>query len=145
MTNRIGATSTHQKQATLLLRRAKRVLGLAAMREMLPPHFGLSVVDHDTGCQCSLYLTAKDLPPAYVWDGSVWYASCYEFNDEGKVLGVQQGFEFAIPEIEAFFQRVGAETITRETRDAVERVTVEAATKATKSRVRAAYEALLRP
>lgn len=93
------------KQATLLLRDAIAELGHDKVESLLPPMMKILGGGHDTGCQVSIY-RESDAGAIFIWSGSVWYSPSYEFNDRGKIFGIQPEVEFAAPAIEAFFVRV---------------------------------------
>jgi hypothetical protein len=38
-----------------------------------------------------------------VWRGSIWYSSIYNFNERGKIPGLQPDFAFASDVIEKYF------------------------------------------
>lgn len=91
-----------------LLRDASYRLGTDAIASIAPPSMTVHVGAHSTGCQPRIVLKADDLPAIDVWRGSIWYSSIYDFNDRGKVFGIQPGLEWAKPQIDAFFDTLAA-------------------------------------
>lgn len=91
-----------------LLRRAGRALA----EEMLPPPFILWMGWHDTGHQPTIVAKANG-ETLYVWRGSEWFSSIYEFNDRGHKGGLQPDFEFARAAIEKFWADLAASVEAR--------------------------------
>lgn len=71
--------------------------------ELLPAPFHGYANRHSTGCQA--FIAAKDDhgPRVEVWRDSKWFSHIYEFNENGKVRGVQPGCEWARPVVDAFY------------------------------------------
>jgi hypothetical protein len=70
--------------------------------ELLPAPFKLWYSDHSTGCQMTIVADVdKELVP--VWRGSIWYSSIYNFNERGKISGLQPDFAFAKDVIDKYF------------------------------------------
>ncbi|MBK4737312.1 hypothetical protein [Noviherbaspirillum pedocola] len=60
-----------------------------------------------------------------VWYGSVWYSTEYEFNDRGRVLGINPDYLFAQDAVARFFetvQKLHAEKVTDEVVDGITEV-----------------------
>lgn len=95
---------TH-KELTLQLRDARRWLQ-KSLHEYFPPPLCISVSDHDTGCQINVTLSRENMPAIMVWRGSVWYSSCYEFNDRNKQLGWNPETEFCHARVVAIFEKI---------------------------------------
>jgi hypothetical protein len=96
-------TWTDQKTVTQMLRDAKRALGTEYLQSLLPEPFKLWVSDHDTGCQVTIDARTEGKPVLTAYRGSIWYSSCYEFNDDKKLLGVAPAFGFARDVLNDFF------------------------------------------
>lgn len=96
----------NHKILTKMLRDARRAIGKEAVESLLPKPFKCWISDHDTGCQITIELRAEGLATIRVWEGSVWYNACYEFNDRNRVFGLNPETYFALPTIEKFFADV---------------------------------------
>ena len=86
-----------------------RWMGQHEFATALPVPFTGHVNDHDTGCQASIYASMDGMPVIEVWKDSKWHSPIYEFNESGKVRGIQPGCEWALPSLEAFFASVAIE------------------------------------
>lgn len=78
-----------QHEMTILLRNACNVIGGDAIKALLPEPFVICISAHSTGCQIDIDLHVEGIEHVKAWRGSVWYSSCYEFNDRNKELGFQ--------------------------------------------------------
>lgn len=108
---------------TNLLKQAGR--DLAA--ELLPRPFKLWHSSHDTGCQMTIQTDIPGKSPMTVWRGSIWYASCYEFNDRDDIPGLQPAFDFARDIIDRYFAELGAAVAKRDADRAIAKA-IDAAT-----------------
>lgn len=115
------------------------IAGEALSESLLPPPFKLRFSNHDTGRQMTIYADGLN-----VWVGSVWHSGRYEFNDDGKIGGIQPGFEFARPVIDKFFASLRLAVAQRDQlrAEAAERAEAdrEAERTAKIARIRAAIE-----
>lgn len=103
-----------------LLRRA----GTELAESLLPSPFILWMGWHDTGHQPTIVAKANG-ETLYVWRGSEWFSSIYEFNDRGHRAGLQPDFDFAKDAIDKFFADL-AEAVERREAARVERQAREA-------------------
>lgn len=80
--------------------------------KLLPAPFSLWYSDHSTGCQMTIVakVDTQDVP---VWRGSIWYSSNYEFNERGKISGLQPDFAFAKDVIDKYFADLQSEVASR--------------------------------
>jgi len=83
---------------------AIRSLGQEKIASMLPTPLKLYVSDHSTGCQIRIEATI-DGQCLLVWQSSQWYSHIYNFNDEGKTMGLQPKFDFMKPMLDGFFEK----------------------------------------
>lgn len=122
-----------QAELTRLLRDAVRTSGITGemIQALLPEPLHLSICSHSTGCQPTITAHRDGLPCLTVWEGSLWYSSCYEFNDRDKTLGLNPEFAAIEPKIEAFFDAVQA-LVNQNAVDTVLAMTAESAGKATR-------------
>lgn len=60
----------------------------------------ISVSAHDTAVHVRVYLELEGQENLMVWYHTSWLSSCYQFNEQGKVDGIQSDCEFAFPLLE---------------------------------------------
>jgi hypothetical protein len=72
-----------------------RWAGERRLREILPSPLNAYVSDNSTGCQITIFAKDADGPTIDVWRESVWHDPIYDFNELGKVRGLQPGCEWA--------------------------------------------------
>ena len=84
-------------------------LGRDKFNSRLPRPFNGYCNNHSTGCQAAIYASEEGLPAIEVWRDSVWYSHIYDFNERGKVRGIQPGCDWAAPVLEKFFSEVAIE------------------------------------
>lgn len=94
--------STHEIVKTL--RRAKVVKGM--LDEHTPENMKLELGSHSTAVHCSIYLTMGGSPDLLVWYKTNWVSPSYEFNERGKISGLQKGCEFVEPQLTQLFADV---------------------------------------
>lgn len=101
-------TSENQQEATLLLKEygSRHIVG--NQTPGFPEPFFVRVDAHSTGCQATIWLQAPGVSSVKVWEGSVWYSSCYEFNDRGKTLGLNPDCQFAKESVNLGFRHIAA-------------------------------------
>lgn len=127
------------KAAAELIREANRLLGRDTLESLLPRPLHLSVCAHDTGCQPSIEARGERLAPLLIWQASVWNSSCYEFNDAGKVFGMQPDCEWAAPIIDRFLASVQQRMAEREANMGIENACRLVARQRTRREAIAAY------
>lgn len=110
----------NQVDITKMLRDAWRSLDIRWIEAQLPEPFKVWMSNHDTGCQVTIMAEAEGYPRIAAWTGSIWYSSCYDFNDRGKTLGLNPEFEFAAPVIFGFFETVQQALIEHQTKQALQ-------------------------
>ena len=88
---------------------AVRWLGKERIEKMLPEPFRLAVSDHSNGCQISIIATMPGHEAMTAWRSSEWYSHIYEFNERGKICGLNPEFSFAKETLDRFFDAVRAE------------------------------------
>jgi hypothetical protein len=76
------------------------------LEKATPRGFKVKLDSHSTADHCSIYLTMDDEPDLLVWYKTNWCSSSYEFNEEGKTIGLQKGCEFIKPQLDAFIDIV---------------------------------------
>jgi hypothetical protein len=113
---------TYCAERTKLLAQAGKDLA----KKLLPEPFELWYSDHSTGCQMTIIAHGNG-DPLIVWRGSIWHSSIYEFNDRGRLGGLQPDFEFAKDIIEKYFADVKAAVEERERAAAARRADRELA------------------
>lgn len=95
----------------VMLRDARRAIGIEPIKELLPAPFSIWVDDHDTGSQGRIQIQDAGHMTMVVWRGSVWYSSAYEFNDNNYVWGLAEHFNFARDILNKFFEEVNQRLI----------------------------------
>lgn len=76
-----------------LLRAAKIA---KVLDECIPDGLRVALDTHSTATHCKIYLVDGD-DELLVWYKTNWASPGYEFNEQGKVIGMQPGCEFAEP------------------------------------------------
>lgn len=73
------------------------------LKAITPEGMRIAIHSHDTAIHCRIYLTIPGEPELLVWYKTNWHAPAYEFNERGKVIGIQSGCEFARPLLDKLF------------------------------------------
>ncbi len=84
-------------QIVRILKRAKNLKmsdGQWLLNAALPDGFKINLDTHSTATHCSIYLTMEDKPDLLIWYKTNWCSSSYEFNEQGKTIGMQSGCGF---------------------------------------------------
>jgi len=99
-----------------------RLLALAGRNlaaELLPKAFALWFSSHDTGCQMKIVTAIEGKPQLTVWQGSIWYSHCFEFNDRDDIPGLQPQFGFARETIDRYFKSLAQAVAARDVDQAI--------------------------
>lgn len=92
---------TDNTRIVAVLYRAQSVL-----HEFTPPGVRVDLQKHSTATHCHIYLELRNEKPLLVWYKTNWTSGVYEFNEEGKTIGLQPGCEFIEADLHTFFGRV---------------------------------------
>lgn len=132
------------RRQTSLLKEARYALGKDYIDSLLtaPLRFG-QFCPHDTGCQISIIAKVDEMASQEVWYGSIWYATCYEFNDNRYVLGIQPGYEKVAPIIDEMFERVAWDLSQHHAQKALAAAAHEVKVERTEAEARAAYLSMI--
>lgn len=78
----------------------------ADLRKITPPELLVELNSHDTATHCRIFLNDEELGRLLVWYKTNWYNSVYEFNEKGKIQGIQPGCDFIKDKLNGFFDTV---------------------------------------
>jgi hypothetical protein len=70
---------------------------------ILPDGLKVDIRGHSTATECKIYLVGDGLTPLLVWYKTNWISSRYEFNENGKIIGLQPDCEFIRSVLKKFF------------------------------------------
>lgn len=73
------------------------------LNSITPDGFEINIRTHDTATQCHIYMVDDNGDKLLVWYKTNWVSSNYEFNEEKKIIGIQNGCNFVKPEIDKIF------------------------------------------
>lgn len=91
------------------------------------PRFDVNINDHSTGTHVNIRALMDDESPLPVWDYHQWKSSQYEFNNEGKRLGLQEPgpwaelIDIALDSVSAAIEAAKRKKVEREEEDERER------------------------
>lgn len=107
--------------ATELVKVLRGAQIIGKLQECTPDGLKVDLHKHDTAVHCHIYLVDGS-DELLVWYKTNWVNSGYEFNEKGKVIGLQPGCEFAEPYLIHLFT---AAIDALEKKDAEDRVKAE--------------------
>ena len=83
----------------------KMLVGLSdvTLNQLAPKGMIVKNTSHSTAYEIYIYLQLEDEKPLLIWRKTNWCSSSYEFNERGKVAGLQPNCEFTAPMLNKFF------------------------------------------
>ena len=87
--------------------------------QFVKPPFSVEIDSHSTATHVKIFLIAEGKPPLNVWYRTNWSSPSYEFNDRGRVIGIQPGYEFVKEYLASIYESLlrHEELLEKEKRD----------------------------